>query len=107
MTSTLMIWLGVAVAAIVIALMLWRQRRRLSANTEAELATARNASFAGGLISFAAAIGIGRAQADAVRDGNVDGCHSWSGSHLSHHHHGGYDGGGYSGGDAGGGGGGI
>lgn len=109
-STTLIIWLGVAGAAIVIALTLRRPRRRLSQNVEAELANARNASFGGMLLSFAATIGLARAQADAARDGNADGGYSWSGSHLTHHH-GGHDGagftdgGGYGGGDAGGGGG--
>jgi hypothetical protein len=103
-STTLMIWLGIGSAAIVIALVLWRPRRRLSANTEAELAHARNASFAGMLLSFAASIGFARAQA-----GHSDG-YSWHGSHLHHGHHGhgdggSYsDGGGYGGGDTGGGG---
>jgi uncharacterized membrane protein len=101
-STTLMIWIGVAIAAIVIVWTLWRPRRRLSANLEAELANARNASFVGMLLSFAATIGLARAQADAARDGA-----SWPGSHLPHGgHDGGFsDGGGYSGGDAGGGGG--
>jgi hypothetical protein len=110
-STTLLIWLGVAGAAIVIALMMRRPRRRLLENAEAELANARSASFGGMLLSFAATIGLARAQADAARDGNVDG-YSWPGSHLSHHQHGheggGFsDGGGYGGGDSGGAGGGI
>ena len=109
-STTLMIWLGVASAAIVIALMLRRPRRRLSEDAEAELANARNASFGSMLLSFAATIGLARAQADAARDGGADGSYSWHGSHLTHHHGayegGGFtDGGGYGGGDAGGGGG--
>jgi hypothetical protein len=110
-STTLMIWLGVASVAIVIALMRWRPRRRPSQSAEAELANARNASFGSMLLSFAVTIGLARAQADAARDGAADGGYSWPGSHLTHHHHGGHDGGGFSdgggygGGDAGGGGG--
>jgi uncharacterized membrane protein len=109
-STTLMTWLGVASAAIVIVLVLRRPRRRLSDSVEAELANARNASFGSMLLSFAATIGLARAQADAARDAHAVGGFNWPGSHLSHHHHGGYDGGGftdgggYGGGDAGGGG---
>src|SRR5688572_4279374 len=113
-STTLMICIGVASVAIVIALMRWR-RRRVSATTEAELANVRDATFASMLLSFAVSIGPARAQAEQSGGGNVDSGHSWHGSHLNHSHHGGghFDGGSYSdggtgyggGGDAGGGGG--
>ena len=104
-SNTLLICIGAASAAIVVALMMWKPRRRLSANAEADIAHARNTTFGGTLLSFAAAIGLARAQM-TPRDGNADSGHSWHGSHLDHSSHGGHadGGGGFSGGDSGGGG---
>jgi hypothetical protein len=107
-STTLLICIGAASVAIVIALMMWKPRRRLPANAEAEIAHARNATFASTLLSLAAAIGLARAQGEHAGDANADSGHSWHGSHLDHSSHGGggySDGGsGFSGSDSGGGG---
>jgi uncharacterized membrane protein YgcG len=105
-SNTLLICIGVASAAIVVALMMWKPRRRLTASAEAEIAHAHNATFGSMLLSVAAAIGLARAQEEHARDGNPDSGHSWHGSHLDHGSHGGVsDGSGLGGGgDSGGGG---
>jgi uncharacterized membrane protein len=104
-STTLLVCIGAASVAIIVALMMWKPRRRLSANAEAEIAHARNMTFGGTLLSLAAAFGLARAQNEHARDGNSDSGHSWPGSHLDHSSHGGYsDGGGFSGSDSGGGG---
>ena len=114
-SNTLMICVGVASAAIVIALMMWKPRRRMPANSSTELANWRDMTFASMLLSFAVTLGLARAQAGQSGDGNPDSGHSWHGSHLNHssHSHGGHShdgggsfsdgGGGFSGGDGGGG----
>jgi hypothetical protein len=103
-SNTLLICIGAVSVAVVVALMMWKPRRRLSADAEAEISRARNWTFASTLLSFAAAIGLARAQDEHARDGNADSGHSWHGSHLDHGPHGGYSdgGGGFS--DSGGGG---
>jgi hypothetical protein len=107
-STTLMICIGVASAAIVIALMMWKPRNRFPASLHAESTNwrSRDLSFATQLWSFAAAMGLARAQAEQSGDGNPDSGHSWHGSHLDHTGHGGHshDGGG-SFSDGGGGGG--
>jgi len=101
-STTLLICIGVAGAAIVVALITRKLRHRLSANASAESAGWRDVTFASVLLNFAAAVGIARAQAEQSGAGNPDGGHGW---HLDHGASGGFsDGGGFSGGDAGGGG---
>ena len=103
-STPLLICLAVASAAIVIALMMWKPRRRFRAGGEA--ANATDVAAPGMLMNLAASIGLARAHADRSTDGNLD-SNSWHGSHL---HHGAdfspgsfHDGGGFSGGDPGGG----
>jgi uncharacterized membrane protein len=104
-STTLLVCIGVAGAAIVVALATWKQRHRLSANASAESANWRDVAFVSMLLNVAAAVGIARAQAEQSSDGNPHGGHGWHGSHLDHGASGGFsDGGGFSGGDAGGGG---
>lgn len=117
-STTLMICIGVASAAIVVALMMWKPRNRFPASLHQEHAKwpSREASFTSLLWSFAIATGLARAQAGQSGDGNPDSGHNWHGSHLDHssHSHGGHShdgggsfsdggGGGFSGGDGGGG----
>jgi hypothetical protein len=90
--------------------MMWKPRRRLSANPDAEMARVRDATYAGMFLSLAASLGFARAEAGQSREGNPD-SYSWHGSHLDHSAHGGHAGGSFSdggsggyGGDAGGGG---
>jgi hypothetical protein len=104
-STPLLICLAVGSAAIVVALMMWKPRRRFKVDGEpANLAT-RDVGIGSMLLSLAATVGIARAQAE---QSDPDGGSSWHGSHL---HHGAdvsggtfHDGGGLSGGDAGGGG---
>lgn len=118
-STTLMICIGVASAAIIIALMMRKPRNRFPASPHVEGAkwSSRDLSFTSMLLSFAAAMGLARAQAGQPGDGNSDSGHSWPGSHLDHSSHGSHGGhshdggggfsdggGGFSGGDGGGGG---
>lgn len=105
-STTLMICIGIATAAIVIALMMWKPRNRFASRPREENANWRDMTFAGMFLSLAAAVGLARAQAEQSGDGNPDSGHSWHGSHLDHSSHGhSHDGGGgFSGGDGGGGG---
>lgn len=111
-SNTLMICIGVAGAAIVIALMMWKPRHRFPASPGAESANwrSREVSFASMLLGFAVATGFARGEVEQSREGNPDSGHNWHGSHLnhsSHSHDGGGSfsdgGGGFSGGDGGGG----
>lgn len=105
-SNTLVICIAVGSAAIVIALMMWKPRRRLPANAVAEQTRWHDAMLPSMILSFAATIGLARARAEQTGGSNNDG-YSWHGSHLDHGSHGGHaDGGGFSGGggDAGGGG---
>ncbi len=96
-SNTLVICIGLASAAIIIALLMRKSRRRLPATSSAEISNWRDMSFAGMLLSVAAAIGLARAEAGQSGDGNPDSGHSWHGSHLDHSSHGGHshDGGGF------------
>lgn len=103
-STPLLICLAVGSAAIVIALMMWKARRRFPVNGEPANLSTRDVGVGSMLLSLAATVGIARAQAE---QSNPDGGSSWHGSHL---HHGAdvsggsfHDGGGF-GGDAGGGG---
>jgi uncharacterized membrane protein YgcG len=102
-STPLVICLAVASTAIVIVLMMWRNRFP-TIRKEASWPS-RDATFASMLLSLAAAVGLARAEAERSGDGNADGGHGWHGSHLDHGTGAGFsDGGGFSGGDAGGGG---
>jgi hypothetical protein len=104
-STMLLICIGVAGAAIVVALTAWKLRHRLPANASAESVNWRDVTFTSMLLSLAASVGIARAQAEQSGAGSPDGGHGWHGSHLDHGASGGFsDGGGFSGGDAGGGG---
>ena len=108
-STTLVILLAVASAAIVVALMRWKPRNRFPATRTDANVSARNWTLADTFLTFAASVGLARAQIERSTDGNPDGGHGWHGSHLDHGASGGFsggfsDGGGFSGGDAGGGG---
>jgi hypothetical protein len=110
-STPLVICLAVASAVIVIALMMWKPRRRFPARDAAKDASwpSRDLTFAGLLLSFAQTVGLARAQVERSGDGNAESGLSWHGSHHQQHH-GGFSGGSHSdaggyGGDAGGGGG--
>jgi uncharacterized membrane protein YgcG len=106
-STALTVCLAVASAAIVIALMMWKPRQPAKLKVNANWRS-RDVTFTSLLLSFAAAMGLARAQAE--QSGNTDSAYSWHGSHLDHSRHGGIDrggfsdGGGFSGGDGGGGG---
>jgi uncharacterized membrane protein len=109
-STTLVICIALAGAAIAIARMIRKSRSRLPPNASAENANWRDAAFASMLLSVAAALGLTRAAAEQSNSGHPDGGYSWHGGHLDHSPHGHADGGalsdggGFSGGDAGGGG---
>jgi uncharacterized membrane protein YgcG len=104
-STPLVILLAVASAAIVVALIRWKPRSRYAATRKDANSPARNWTLADTFLTFAASIGLARAQVERSTDGNPDGGHGWHGSHLDHGASGGFsDGGGFSGGDAGGGG---
>ena len=97
-STTLMVGLGIAGAAIIVALMV--RRRRLPADAAAEHARWRDASYTSLLLSLAASIGIARSQ-----DSRPDAAYTWHGSHLDHGAHSsgtGFTDGGSHGGDGGG-----
>ena len=102
-STPLVICLAVASAAVVVALLLWKPRRRFSTSEDAQ-ALARDATFASLLIGFASSIGLAREHASRPGDGAIDAGHGWHGSHLDHSAGGGFpDAGGFGGGDGGGG----
>jgi hypothetical protein len=104
-STPLVILLAVASAAIVVALMRWKPRNRFPATRTDATSSARHWTLADTFLTFAASVGLARAQVERSTDGNPDGGHGWHGSHLDHGASGGFsDGGGFGGGDAGGGG---
>lgn len=99
-SEPLLIILAVTFAVIVIALIVRMPGRpSIARRNEDSKWSVRDVALVSTIMSFAASLGLARAQAE--RD---DGS-SWYGSHLDHGAGGGFsDGGGFGGGDAGGGG---